>query len=230
LGAAVDFGGARPPAREALRGAHVLVRPVNPDTDADPLFTASHPPDGDRTIWTYLPDGPYESVKQLQTMLTWASTTEDALYFTVAPLPDEQPLGMAAYLRITPEAGAIEIGHIWFGAQLKRTTAATEAIYLLVRHAFEDLGYRRVEWKCNALNAASRAAAARFGFTFEGIFRKHMVVKGRNRDTAWFAIVDDEWPAIRSGYEAWLASENLDGGGMQRNSLSSLIAGTRQAG
>jgi RimJ/RimL family protein N-acetyltransferase len=229
LGEAVDWGGARAPVRAPLQGAHVLVRPLEPAADAEPLFAASHPPDGDPAIWTYLPDGPYESAEQLRAMLTWASTSADPLYFTIVPLHGEQPLGVASYLRIAPESGVIEIGHIWFGAQLKRTTAATEAIYLLVRHAFDELGYRRVEWKCNALNAASRAAAERFGFTFEGIFRKHLVVKGRNRDTAWFAIVDDEWPAIRGGYEAWLAPANFDGDARQQRSLSELIAEARQA-
>jgi hypothetical protein len=127
---------------------------------------------------------------------------------------------MASYLRITPEHGAVEIGHIWFGSTLKRTPAATEAIYLLARHVFDDLGYRRLEWKCNALNAPSRRAADRFGFTFEGVFRKQQVVKGRNRDTAWYAIVDDDWPPIRAGFEAWLAPENFDAEGRQRRSLA----------
>jgi RimJ/RimL family protein N-acetyltransferase len=126
-------------------------------------------------------------------------------------------------MRITPEVGVIEIGHIWFGPPLQRTTAATEAIYLLARQVFDDLGYRRLEWKCNALNAASRRAAERFGFTFEGIFRKHQVVKGRNRDTAWYAITDDEWPAIRDAFERWLAPENFDAEGAQRRSLRDLM-------
>ncbi len=138
-------------------------------------------------------------------------------------------MGLAAYLRITPELGVIEIGHIWFGTALQRTSAATEAIYLLASHAFDDLHYRRLEWKCNALNAASRRAAERFGFTFEGIFRKHQVVKGRNRDTAWYAITDDEWPAIRQGFQAWLAAENMGGEGRQIRSLGELI-GEAQAG
>ena len=134
---------------------------------------------------------------------------------------------MASYLRIEPEFGVIEIGHIWFGVPLQRTTAATEAIYLLARHAFDDLGYRRLEWKCNALNAASRRAAERFGFTFEGVFRQHMVVKGRNRDTAWYAIVDEDWPAIRSAFQAWLAPENFDSQGIQVRSLGDAIAEAR---
>jgi RimJ/RimL family protein N-acetyltransferase len=199
------------PQPQPLRGAHILV------------FAASHPPAGDPALWTYLPDGPYESPDQLRETLAWAQTAPDSLYFTLARLPDEQPQGLAAYLRITPEFGVIELGHIWFGASLKRTTAASEAIYLLARHAFDDLGYRRVEWKCNALNAASRRAAERFGFSPEGVFRQHMVVKGRNRDTAWYAITDDRWPAIRRGFEAWLAPANIDGEGRQIRALGSLI-------
>jgi RimJ/RimL family protein N-acetyltransferase len=229
LGEAVTWTPARRPAREALRGAHVLVRPIDADADAEPLFAASHPEDGDRAIWTYLPDGPYESVERLRDALTTVGAAADAVYFALEPLPDGPPLGMAAYLRITAELGVIEIGHIWFGARLKRTTAATEAIYLLARHAFDDLGYRRLEWKCNALNAASRSAAERFGFTFEGVFRKHLILKGRNRDTAWFSITDDEWPAIRDGFEAWLAPASFDGEGRQRLSLRESIGKARRA-
>jgi RimJ/RimL family protein N-acetyltransferase len=229
LGEAVTWTPARRPAREALRGEHVLVRPVDPEADARPLFAASHPEDGNRAIWTYLPDGPYESVEQLRSMLAFAAGAEDAVCFALEPLTDGEPLGMAAYLRIAPEFGVIEIGHIWFGAQLQRTIAATEAIYLLARHAFDDLGYRRLECKCNALNAASRRAAERFWSTFEGIFRKHQIVKGRNRDTAWFSITDDEWPAIRGGFEAWLAPANFDGEGRQKRSLAESIGEARRA-
>ncbi len=227
LGEQLDWAPAKPPARTPLRGSHVLLRPVDAATDAQPLYTVSHPPDGDPTIWTYLPDGPYESSEHLRQTLAWAETAADSLYFTLVRLPDECPLGLASYLRITPEFGAIEIGHIWFGVPLQRTTAATEAIYLLARHVFDDLGYRRLEWKCNALNAASRRAAERFGFTFEGIFRNHQVVKGRNRDTAWYAITDEDWPAIRAGFKSWLAPANFDSEGRQRRPLGELIAAAR---
>jgi RimJ/RimL family protein N-acetyltransferase len=131
---------------------------------------------------------------------------------------------MASYLRVTPEHGVIEIGSIWFGASLRRTAAATEIIYLLAAHAFDALGYRRPEWKCDALNAASRRAAERFGFTFEGVSRRQMVVKGRNRDTAWYAIIDREWAAIRAGFKAWLAPQNQDTDGRQHRRLRELIA------
>jgi RimJ/RimL family protein N-acetyltransferase len=227
LGAEVDWKPVERPDRAPLRGARVLLRPVDPATDAEPLHAVSHPPEGDPTIWTYLPDGPYERPDQLRKMLAWAATSADPMFFTVVGLPEERPLGIASYLRITPEDGVIEIGHIWFGAPLQRTTAATEAIYLLAAHAFDDLGYRRLEWKCNALNAASRRAAERFGFTFEGVFRNHMVVKGRNRDTAWYAISDGDWPPIGSAFRAWLAEENFDDEGGQRRSLRDLMAEAR---
>jgi len=147
--------------------------------------------------------------------------SRDPLYFAVCP-DGAHAQGIASYLRIDTEHGSIETGHIWFGTQLQRTAAATEAIYLLARHAFDDLGYRRFEWKCNALNAKSRRAAERFGFTFEGVFRNHMVVKGRNRDTAWYAITREDWPAIRAGFEAWLAPANHDEHGRQRQALEAL--------
>ena len=201
---------------------------MEPEGDAGPLFAASHPPDGDLATWTYLPDGPYGSADELRRMLSWAASSEDPLFFTLVTLPGERASGMASYMRITPEFGVIEIGHIWLGTPLRRTTAATEAIYLLARHAFDELHYRRLEWKCNALNAASRRAAERFGFSFEGVFRKHMVIKGRTRDTAWYAITDDEWPAVRRGFEEWLAPDNFGVDGRQRRPLGELIRAARR--
>jgi RimJ/RimL family protein N-acetyltransferase len=231
VGEALDgWTAAARPTPEPLRGAYVLVRPVHAATDAEPLYAVSHPPLGDPALWTYLPDGPYESAAALRETLSWAEgPLEDAVYYALVPAGDERPLGQAAYLRITPDEGVIEIGHIWFGPGLARTTAATEAIYLLVRHAFDQLGYRRVEWKCNALNAPSRHAAERFGFVFEGVFKQHMVVKGRNRDTAWFAITDRSWPAVRAGFDAWLAGESFDREGRQRRGLRELIDSARSS-
>jgi RimJ/RimL family protein N-acetyltransferase len=217
---ALKWTAAQRPAREPLCGSHVLLRPVDAQADAEVLYAVSRDPGN----WTYLPDGPYESPGDLQRMLRWAEGSDDPLYFTLATLPGEHPAGIASYLRITPEHGVIEIGHIWFGTPLRRSTAATEAIFLLARHAFDDLGYRRLEWKCDALNGPSRLAADRFGFTFEGVFRKHMVVKGRNRDTAWYAITDDDWPAIRAGFEAWLSPDNFHADGTQRRTLRQLRA------
>jgi RimJ/RimL family protein N-acetyltransferase len=223
LGERLDWAPVEPPRRARLRGSHVLLRPLDAATDAEPLYSVSHPPDGNEAIWTYLFEGPYESPSQMRQDLARAEKSDDPLFFTLVPLPGERPLGVASYLRIVPDHGSIEIGNIWFAPSLQNTTAATEAIYLLARHAFDDLGYRRLEWKCNALNAASRRAAERFGFAFEGIFRNHLVVKGRNRDTAWFAIAGDNWPAIRAGFEAWLAADNFDSEGSQKRSLGELI-------
>jgi RimJ/RimL family protein N-acetyltransferase len=227
-----DWQGARVPARTTLRGEYAVLRPIDAREDAESLFAVSHPPEGDGKTWVYLPDGPYESPEHLREMLASVEASQDPLYFTIERNSDQRPVGQASYLRIAPDAGVIEIGHIWFGAPLKRTSAATEAIYLLLRHAFDDLGYRRVEWKCNSLNAASRRAAERFGFSFEGVFRKHQIVKGRNRDTAWYAMVDDQWPAVRAGFEAWLAPENIASDGVQRRALVDLrqeaIAGRRR--
>lgn len=228
LGEKVDWKRAQPPRRRSLRGEHVLLRAFDPAPDAQQLFAVSHPPDGDPSIWTYLPDGPYRSAEQLRDTLAFASGSLDPFHFAIVPEAHARPLGQAAYLRIAPDSGSIEIGHIWFARELQRTTAATEAIFLLLSHAFDELRYRRVEWKCDALNAASRRAAERFGFTFEGVFRKHLVIKGRNRDTAWFSIVDEEWPAVRAGFERWLAPESFDRGGAQLRPLSELIAGARE--
>jgi RimJ/RimL family protein N-acetyltransferase len=203
-------------------GEHVLLRPLDPASDAAALYALSHPPAGDPSIWTYLSEGPYEGVEQMGDALAQQARSEDPLFFTVITLHGGGPSGVASFMRIVPEFGVIEIGNIWFGTTLQRTTAATEAIYLLARRAFDELGYRRLEWKCNALNAASRRAAERFGFTFEGIFRNHMVVKGRNRDTAWYSIIDGEWSGIRRGFERWLDTENFDQSGRQRRPLSAL--------
>jgi RimJ/RimL family protein N-acetyltransferase len=227
LGAAIAWKPVPLPAREPLRGRFVLVRPLDAQADAAPLYAASHPPAGDVAIWTYLPDGPYRSPDSLRERLEAVQALNDPLFFTIAALPGEHPQGVATYLRMAPEHGVIEIGHIWFGTPLQRTPAATEAIYLLLRHAFDDLGYRRLEWKCNALNEGSRRAAGRFGFRFEGVFRQHMVVKGRNRDTAWYAITDQDWPAVRAGFETWLAEENFAQDGHQRRKLGELIAEAR---
>ena len=210
-----------------LEGRHVRLRPLEASADAEALYAESHPPAGDPDLWAYLPTGPHRNAAEYREELALAERSEDPLFFTLVQLPEERPAGIASYLRITPGHGVIEIGHIWFGSSLRRSTAATEAIYLLAAYAFDELGYRRLEWKCNALNQASRRAAERFGFSFEGVFRHHMVVKDRNRDTAWYAITDDEWPALRGAFDAWLRPENFDEAGRQRQRLGELIAAAR---
>jgi RimJ/RimL family protein N-acetyltransferase len=219
VGGQVDWTPARRPDRTPLRGSHVLLRPLDPAADAGALYEASRDP----AIWTYLFYGPYPGVEELRDLLESVKDGQDPLYFAIVRLPQERPEGMASYMRITPEHGVIEIGNIWFGTPLQRTPAATEAIYLLARHAFEDLGYRRLEWKCDSLNAPSRRAAERFGFIFEGVFAQHMIYKARNRDTAWYAITDRRWPAVRSAFEAWLERSNFDADGRQTRSLSELM-------
>ena len=149
------------------------------------------------------------------------------MFFALVERAAGTAAGVASYMRIEPQHGCIEIGNIWFGAALQRTPAATEAIHLLARHAFTTLGNRRLEWKCDARNARSRAAAERFGFTFEGVFRQHMIIKGRNRDTAWYSILDGEWPEIDAGFSRWLAPENFDAQDRQRERLADLIARAR---
>jgi RimJ/RimL family protein N-acetyltransferase len=226
LGEPVDFTGAPLPQPIEHRGRHVVLRPVQPDTDTEPLYRASHAPTGDPSIWTYLPEGPYPDIQSFRASLESKASSTDPMFFTITRASDGEPLGIFSYLSIVPEHGTIEIGHIWFGPQLKRTPAATEAIYLLATHAFDELGYRRLEWKCNALNQASRNAARRFGFEYEGIFLNHRVFKGRNRDTAWFAITDARWPGVRSAFETWLDPGNFDAAGNQRARLNTNIANT----
>ena len=236
LGERVSFTGAPRPQRallerQPLAGARVLIRPLRPQGDAPALYAASHPPDGDRSIWTYLYDGPYPDVASFQQALERQAATEDPLFLTVADTDTgteaatARPVGVTSYMSIVPEHGVIEVGNIWFGPQLKRTAAATETIFLLARHALDELGYRRLEWKCNALNEPSRRAARRFGFAYEGTFANHRVVKGRNRDTAWFAITAQRWPALRAAFEAWLEPANFDATGAQRGRLSQMTAG-----
>jgi RimJ/RimL family protein N-acetyltransferase len=208
-----------PPDRVTLRGDHVLLRPVDAATDAEPFFAATHPPTAEESLWQYMFDGPYGSTEEMRWTMEGVEAVDDPLFFTILPRDEERPLGRAAYMRIEPGHGVIEIGGILLAPELQQTTGATEAIYLLIRHAFDDLGYRRVEWKCDARNEASRRAAERFGFAYEGTFRQHMVIKGRNRDTAWFAITDDEWPEVRAPLETWLAPENFDAQGQQKRRL-----------
>jgi RimJ/RimL family protein N-acetyltransferase len=224
VGERVDFTGASPPVPTELHGEHVILRPVDPEQDAVPLYAASHAPSGDATIWTYLYDGPYPDLESFRASLEEQAARRDYLFLTVTRAGDGQPMGIVSYLSIVPEHGVIEIGNIWFGPELRRTPAATEAIFLLAKHAFDDLGYRRLEWKCNALNEPSRRAAIRFGFEFEGVFTNHRVVKGRNRDSAWFAITDARWPAVSAAFQAWLSPENFAQDGTQRRRLGDLTA------
>ena len=181
--------------------------------------------DCEARMWTYLPWGPFRSFDEYLAYMQTVAPKEDPLIHAVIDIDTDKAVGVASYLRVNADAGTIEVGGLAYSPLLQRRPAATEAMYLMMRRVFDELGYRRYEWKCNALNAPSRAAATRLGFQFEGIFRQADVVKGRNRDTAWFAIIDREWPALRAVFERWLDPGNFDESGRQRVSLSSLISG-----
>ncbi len=200
----------------------MVLEPVDPGRHATDLFSSA---DGAPELWNHLAYGPFASQQEFTAWLKDRVTTDDPLFYAIIDRASGMARGMASYLRVEPAHGVIEIGHIWFAPALQRTRQATEAIYLLARHAFDDLGYRRLEWKCDSLNAPSRRAAERFGFVFEGVFRQHMVVKGRNRDTAWYAMTDGEWPLRRAAFEAWLAADNFTLGGRQHRSLSEIRDG-----
>ena len=197
------------------------LEPTDPQSHVDALYDASHNA-SDPNLWTYLFVGPFPDKTEFKAYVESVAASPTDIFYTIVDEEAGQPAGIASYLRIVPEHGVIEIGHIWFGVGLQRTAGATEAIYLLARHVFEDLGYRRLEWKCDALNQRSRRAAERFGFTFEGIFQQHMVIKGKNRDTAWFAMLDRDWTLVSKMYESWLSSENFDANGNQIRSLGAI--------
>lgn len=177
---------------------------------------------GHDEVWNWLPGGPSANPSTMMENLEEWRVAERAVVLAIVPCETGKAAGWASYMRINPAHGVIEVGNILFSPALQRTRAATEAMYLMGRHIFEDLGYRRYEWKCNALNEPSRRAALRLGFTFEGIFRQHMVVKGQNRDTAWFAMLDHEWPARKRAFEAWLDPFNFDDSGQQRKTLAAI--------
>jgi RimJ/RimL family protein N-acetyltransferase len=211
-----------PPERRAIAGRYVRLEPLDPARHGDELFEAGSGPDADR-LWRYLFDGPYPDRAAFWAWLTRAAATDDPLFFVIRDAGSGRIEGRFAFMRIEPAHGVIETGSILFGPRLARTRAATESIYLQARYVFDDLGYRRFEWKCDNANEASKRAAGRFGFTFEGVFRQHMIVKGRNRDTAWFAMLDREWPARKAAFEGWLSSDNFDEAGRQRTSLGAFM-------
>lgn len=205
------------PHRAPLEGRFTQVIPTEPGRDAAQLFEALRR--GDPVLWDYLPYGPFVDESAFATWLD--AHTKDAVLHprTVVDRQSGKAVGNASYLGVDQANGDIEIGHIFFSAALQRTCMATEAIFLMMRHAFDDLGYRRMVWKCDASNARSMRAAARFGFQHEGVFRQHRIVKGKNRDTAWFSIIDGEWPQVKRAIEQWLDDVNFDADGRQVRSL-----------
>src|SRR5215218_4388273 len=217
-----DLSPAARPERRAHEGRYVRVEPLDPAAHTAALFMASHGDPERERIWDYLPYGPFGSEEEFRTHLNAQAASEDPLFFAIRPRASDWAAGVASLMSIEPEHRSIEIGHIWLGPDLQRTPAATEALFLLIAHALDDLGYRRMEWKCNAANAGSRAAACRLGFIHEGVFYQHRIIKGANRDTAWFSILDHEWPALRANFDVWLDPANFDDEGKQRQSLGDL--------
>jgi len=205
-----------------MQGRYCRVEPLKPAVHAEPLFRAFED-DREGRNWTYLAYGPFANLKEYRQWLDDEATADDPLFYAIVDLEVGEPLGVASYLRIAPAAGSIEVGHINYSPRLSRTITATEAMYLMMRRAFDELGYRRYEWKTDALNADSRRAADRLGFAFEGIFRNATIYKGRNRDTAWYSIIDTEWPVMRSSFERWLEPANFDSDGQQRQKLDSFV-------
>jgi RimJ/RimL family protein N-acetyltransferase len=209
------------PQRTTLVGRYVTVTPLDPAAHAESLYAATSGSENER-LWLYLFDGPFASRAEFDAYLTRIASLDDPLFYTILDNTSGRAVGHASYLRIEPKHRCIEVGGILYTPALQRTPGATEAMYLMARYVFENLGYRRYEWKCNAFNAPSRRAALRLGFTYEGIFRQHMIVKGRNRDTAWFSMLDSEWPARKAAFEQWLDPANFDVEGRQKTPLSAL--------
>ena len=185
-------------------GKFVVLSPVNPETDAEELYKCTHGSCMKEQIWTYMSYGPFDSVHSMQQWLKVRAKSKDPLFFTVHHRESKYRVGMVSFLNIASDMQRMELGHIWYSIDAQRSNVNTEAIYLMLCEAFDRLKYRRVEWKCDSLNERSRSAAIRLGFQFEGIFRQHMIVKDRNRDTAWYSILDNEWADVKKNMEMWL--------------------------
>jgi len=211
----------RPPVAP-ISGQYCRLEPFNIDVHSEELFHAFSL-DKKGVNWAYLPYGPFDTLGQFRQWCTEYCVSDDPLFHTVIDLKSDQAVGLASYLRITPDMGSIEVGHIHFSPLMQRTRMATESMYLMMSRVFDELGYRRYEWKCNALNAPSCKAAERLGFQFEGIFRQAVISKNQNRDTAWFAIIDEDWPQIKNGFTQWLAAENFNEGQSQVCSLEACM-------
>jgi len=218
-----------PPAARTLSGRWCRLEPLDPDRHQEDLYRANHL-DEQGHMWTYLPYGPFADRDAYRRWLDQAAGGQDPLFFAIVAGEPARAAGVAAFLRAKPAGGSIEVGHLAFSPALQRTTTATEAMALMMANAFDDLGYRRYEWKCDALNAPSRRAALRLGFVYEGTFRQATVVRGRNRDTAWFSVTDAEWPRVKEAFRRWLEPANFNPDGRQFVSLSTLTRPGHQAG
>lgn len=215
-----DWKACPPPPRTPMQGSYCRVEPLAEAHFAD--LHAANLTDQEHRIWAYLAYGPFETEADYQRWAEGTALGDDPLFHAIVDLETEKPVGVASYLRIEPAIGSIEVGHINYSPLLQRTIAATEAMYLMMARVFDELGYRRYEWKCDNANGKSRRAAERLGFTAEGVFRQCTVYKGRNRDTAWFSILDKEWPSVKEAYQTWLDPSNFGDDGSQKVSLSSL--------
>ncbi|MCU1776677.1 GNAT family N-acetyltransferase [Pseudomonas sp. 14P_5.3_Bac1] len=207
-----DWKGVPAPTVQVLEGRFIRLEKLDPARHGDGLFRALEGPGADPKLWDYLPYGPFPERAAFDAWLNNHAQHSDPYFFSVIDRQSGEVQGILSLMSIVPAQGRIEIGHVTFGASMQRSPKSTEAVYLLARHAFEQ-GYRRLEWKCNNANARSKYAAQRLGFSFEGVFRQHMVVKGQNRDTAWYSILDSEWPTLGAGFEAWLSEANQHGSG-----------------
>ncbi|WP_323777750.1 GNAT family protein [Leisingera sp.] len=223
------WAGAPHPGHTGMSGRYCQVEPLNADRHSMDLFEA-YRQDSTGAIWTYVPYGPFETPAALDAWVQAASSVDAQPYFAVINRDSGKAEGIASFLRIQPAHGVIEVGGITFAPALQRTRAATEAMYLMMARVFNDLGYRRYEWKCDALNAPSCRAAERFGFTYEGLFRQAIVYKGRNRDTAWYSLLDREWRSLEAAYQFWLEPANFGPDGQQKQSLGTVIAAARRKG
>ncbi len=222
VGAPVTGWSPRPrPPRTAMEARFCTVEPLDPERHAAHLF-AAYAEDHEGRMWTYLPRGPYASLDEYRSFAEAACRGDDPLVHTILDNTTGEAVGTASYMRIEPAIGVIEIGSITYSPRLQRRPAATEAMYLMMRRVFDELGYRRYEWKCDSLNQPSREAAARLGFRYEGLFRQATITRGRNRDTMWFSVTDGEWPALRAAFEGWLDPANFAADGTQRRRLASL--------
>jgi RimJ/RimL family protein N-acetyltransferase len=215
------------PSRSVLSGNLTRLEPLDPAVHAQELYRAGHGSAEALRIWDYLPHGPWSDEASFMAHLRNQAADLDQIRFVVRPAATGVASGMASYMDINPKDGVIEIGGIWFSPNLQRTRAATEALFLLLSYAMDELRYRRMQWRCNSLNVKSRNAARRLGFRFEGVFYNHQISKGRNRDTAWYSILDDEWPDVRANIERWLHDDNFDPGGKARSSLTEMMQAGR---
>ena len=207
------------PDRITIEGRYITLEPLNPAKHTEALWQGLGG-EANKSLWLYMPDGPFMDRAAFDAHMQAKAISEDPLFFAIVDRQTNVAAGRATLMRIDPPNRVIEVGGIIYTHALQRSRGATEAMYLLARYVFDELGYRRYEWKCNSLNEPSRRAALRLGFSFEGIFRQHMIIKGKNRDTAWFSMLDSEWPARKREFERWLDESNFDSAGNQKTGLN----------